>query len=147
MRKTGGGEAAIRCRHSVLRAALAQALRWEWVGSNPASQAILRQPKRQPRDAMTAEDVCAAVVAADELDPAAGVALRVAAVAGLLRAEIAALQWTNLAGNQLTSTAARRSSAATRVVVEDVATKIGNRRTLTLDPRDRRRDRRTARRP
>ena len=46
MRKTGVGEAAIRCRHSVLRAALAQALRWEWVGSNPASQAVLRQPKR-----------------------------------------------------------------------------------------------------
>ena len=49
MRKTGVGEAAIRGRHSVLRAALAQALRWEWVGSNPASQAVLRQPKRAPR--------------------------------------------------------------------------------------------------
>ncbi len=53
MRKTGVGEAAIRGRHGVLRAALAQALRWEWVGSNPASQAVLRQPKRAPRDAMT----------------------------------------------------------------------------------------------
>lgn len=41
MRRTGVGEAAIRCRHGVLRAALAQALRWEWVGSNPASQAVL----------------------------------------------------------------------------------------------------------
>jgi predicted nucleotidyltransferase/site-specific recombinase XerC len=42
MRKTGVGEAAIRGRHSVLRAALAQALRWEWVASNPASQAALQ---------------------------------------------------------------------------------------------------------
>lgn len=53
MRKKMVGEAAIRCRHAVLRAALAQALRWDWVGSNPASQARLRQPKRAPRDAMT----------------------------------------------------------------------------------------------
>ncbi len=135
MRKTGVGEAAIRGRHSVLRAALAQALRWEWVGSNPASQAVLRQPKRQPRDAMTADDVRAAIAAAHDFDPAAGVALRVAAVAGLRRAELAALQWTDLAGNQLTvdssATIVRRDGESW---VDDVATKTGNRRTLTLDP-------------
>jgi integrase/predicted nucleotidyltransferase len=135
MRKTGVGEAAIRCRHSVLRAALAQALRWEWVASNPASQAVLRQPKRQPRDAMTADDVRAAIAAADTLDPAPGVALRVAAVAGLRRAELAALRWTDLVGNQLTvdssATIVRRNGDSW---VEDVATKTGNRRTLTLDP-------------
>jgi integrase/predicted nucleotidyltransferase len=135
MRKTGVGEAAIRGRHSVLRAALAQALRWEWVGSNPASQAVLRQPKRQPRDAMTADDVRAAIAAAYEVDPAAGVALRLAAVAGLRRAELAALQWTDVADNQLTvdssATVIRRDGESW---VDDVATKTGNRRTLTLDP-------------
>jgi integrase len=102
MRKAGVGEAAIRGRHGVLRAALAQALRWEWVGSNPASQAVLRQPKRAPRDAMTPDEVRAAIAAAREIDPAAGVALRLAAIAGLRRAELAALQWSDLAGNQLT---------------------------------------------
>jgi integrase/predicted nucleotidyltransferase len=135
MRKTGVGESAIRGRHSVLRAALAQALRWEWVGSNPASQAVLRQPKRQPREAMTADDVRTAIAAADEIDPAAGVALRLAAVAGLRRAELAALRWTDLVGNQLTvdssATIVRRDGESW---VEDVATKTGNRRTLTLDP-------------
>jgi integrase len=135
MRKTGVGEAAIRCRHSVLRAALAQALRWEWVGSNPASQAVLRQPKRQTRDAMTADDVRAAIAAAYDVDRAAGVALRLAAVAGLRRAELAALQWTDLAGNQLTvdssATIVRRDGESW---VDDVATKTGNRRTVTLDP-------------
>lgn len=135
MRKTGVGESAIRGRHSVLRAALAQALRWEWVGSNPASQAILRQPKRQPREAMTADDVRAAIAAATDIDPAAGVALRLAAVAGLRRAELAALQWTDLVDNQLTvdssATIVRREGESW---VDDVATKTGNRRTLTLDP-------------
>jgi integrase/predicted nucleotidyltransferase len=135
MRKTGVGESAIRGRHSVLRAALAQALRWEWVGSNPASQAVLRQPKRQPREAMTADDVRAAIAAANEIDPAAGVAMRLAAVAGLRRAELAALQWTDLVGNQLTvdssATIVRRDGESW---VEDVATKTGNRRILTVDP-------------
>ncbi len=134
MRKTGVGEAAIRSRHSVLRAALAQALRWEWVGSNPASQAILRQPKRAPRDAMTPADVRTVIAAAQEIDPAAGVALRLAAVGGLRRAELAALQWRDLDGNQLTidssACVVRRDGES---YVEDVATKTGNTRTVTLD--------------
>jgi len=134
MRKTGVGESAIRGRHGVLRAALAQALRWEWVGSNPASQAVLRQPKRVPREAMTPDDVRAVIASASEIDPAASVALRLAALAGLRRAELAALRWDDLAGNQLTIDSSacvmRRDGESW---VEDVATKTGNRRTLTLD--------------
>ncbi len=84
---------------------------------------------------MTSDDVHAVIAAADELDPAAGVALRVAAVAGLRRAELAALQWADLVDNQLTvdssATVVRRDGESW---VEDVATKTGNRRTLTLDP-------------
>jgi integrase/predicted nucleotidyltransferase len=135
MRKGGVGEAAIRGRHSVLRAALAQALRWEWVGSNAASQAVLRQPKRAPREAMTLDDVRAAIAAAREIDPAASVALRLAAVAGLRRAELAALQWSDLERDQLTvdsSACAVRRDGETWV--EDVPTKTGDRRVLTLDP-------------
>ncbi len=135
MRKAGVGESAIRGRHGVLRAALAQALRWEWVGSNPASQAVLRQPKRAPRDAMTSDELRAAITAAREIDPAAGLALRLAAVAGLRRAELAALQWSDLEGNQLTidssACVVRRDGASS---VEDVPTKTGDRRVLTLDP-------------
>jgi len=134
MRKTGVGEAAIRGRHSVLRAALTQALRWEWIGSNPASQAVLRQPKRAPRSAMTPDDVRAVIASAREIDPAAGVALRLAAVAGLRRAELAALQSSDLVGNQLTvdsSACIYRKDGES--YVEDVATKTGNTRTLTLD--------------
>jgi integrase/predicted nucleotidyltransferase len=135
MRKAGVGEAAIRGRHGVLRAALAQALRWEWVGSNAASQAVLRQPKRSPRDAMSADEVRAAITAARGFDPAAGVALRLAAVAGLRRAELAALQWSDVERNQLTidssACVVRRGGES---YIEDIATKTGNRRVLTLDP-------------
>ena len=57
MRTLKVGEAAIRSRHAVLRAALAQAVRWEWVPANAAAAARLRQPKQTPRDAMTIDEV------------------------------------------------------------------------------------------
>ncbi len=135
MRKTGVGEAAIKCRHAVLRAALAQALRWEWVGANVASQARLRQPKRAPREAMSADEVRAVIAAARDIDPAAAVALRLAAVAGLRRAELAALQWSDLDDSQLrvdsSACVIRRDGESS---VADVPTKTANTRTLTLDP-------------
>ncbi len=49
MRKAGIGEAAIRGRHIVLRAALQQAVRWGWLHTNVASAARLRTAKRPPR--------------------------------------------------------------------------------------------------
>jgi RimJ/RimL family protein N-acetyltransferase len=72
MRRAGVGESAIRSRHSVLRAALAQAARWEWIATNPAGAARFRQPKRTPRDGMGIEAVRAAIGAARKIDPAAG---------------------------------------------------------------------------
>jgi hypothetical protein len=42
--RRAGGETAIRSRHSVLRAALAQAARWEWITTNPAAAARPAEP-------------------------------------------------------------------------------------------------------
>jgi integrase len=135
LRSAGEGEAAIRGRHAALRAALAQAVRWGWVGVNAAALARLRQSKRAPREAMSAADVRVVIETARRFDPAAGLALRLAAVAGLRRAEIAALRWTDLEGNRLTVDSSacvfRRDGES---YVEDIATKTANTRTLTLDP-------------
>jgi len=87
MRRARVREMAMRNGHEVLRAALAQAVRWEWIPGNPAAGARLRQPKRLPRDGMSFETVRTAIAAAREVDTAAGLALRLAAVAGLRRAE------------------------------------------------------------
>ena len=57
MRHEGVGEQAIRNRHMVLRASLAQAMRWGWITSNPAALAKLTQPKTAPRGAMTPDEV------------------------------------------------------------------------------------------
>jgi integrase len=134
MRKQGVGESAVRSRHAALRAAFAQAVRWDWVGVNVASQARLRAPKRAPRDSMSAKEVRTAIDAARQVDPAAALALRLAAVAGLRRAELAALRWDDLEEERLTidsSACIVRGDGDT--VVVDVPTKTANARVVTLD--------------
>ena len=136
MRRAGVGETAVRSRHSVLRAALAQAARWEWISTNPAAGARLRQPKRAPRDGMSIEVVRAAIAAAREIDPAAGLALRLAAVAGLRRAELAALCWVDVEGDLLTADKAVelvRTARPGHPELRLAPTKTANRRRIHLD--------------
>jgi len=54
----------VRNQHGVLRAALAEAVRWEWASTNMASLARLRSTKTPPRPAITVADVQAAILAA-----------------------------------------------------------------------------------
>ena len=101
LRRGGLGDPGIRNRHLVLRAALSQAVRLGWVTTNVASSARLSQRKRAPREAMTAGDVQAMLAASHELGPAAALALRLAAVTGARRSEVAALRWDDLDGDRL----------------------------------------------
>jgi integrase len=84
---------------------------------------------------MTADEVRAAIAAADSFDPAAGLALRLAAITGARRAELAALRWNDVAGAELTIDSAvdavERGDG--KPVLRDAATKTANTRTLTLD--------------
>lgn len=102
MRKAGLQDAGIKNLHGVLRSALSQAEQWGWVSNNAAGIARLRSSKTQQQSVMSLDDVRAVMVAAATIDPAAALALRIAAVAGARRAELAALQWTDVADGQLT---------------------------------------------
>jgi hypothetical protein len=54
LRKKDVGESSIRNQHSVLRAALEQAVRWEWIDRNPAASAPIKRagvPGRADRPA------------------------------------------------------------------------------------------------
>jgi integrase len=135
MRQAGLGHSTIRNQHGVLRAALAQAVRWEWTSNNVASLARLRSTKVQPRHAMTLDEVQAVITAASLIDPAAEVALRLAAVAGVRRAELAALKWTDVREGMLTIDSAVEVvyRGDRRPVVKDAATKTANVRTVSLD--------------
>lgn len=100
LRAAGVGESSIRNQHLVLRAALSQAVRWEWVTRNVAGLASVGRRKAVVRSAMTADEVRALVAAAEHRDPAAGLALRLAAVTGARRSELCALVWSDLSGDR-----------------------------------------------
>jgi integrase len=120
----------------VLRAALSQAVRWGWVSSNAASLARLRSTKTQQRDVMTVEDIRAVMTAAASIDPAAELAFRIAAVAGVRRAELASLRWTAARDGQLLVDSAieitKRGDGSPQL--REAPTKTANVRTVTLDP-------------
>ena len=88
LRAQGVGESSLRNQHLVLRAALSQAARWGWVSTNVAALATLGRRTVAPRSAMSAVEVRAVIEAAGRLDPAAGVAFRLAAITGARRAEL-----------------------------------------------------------
>ncbi len=141
VRANGVGEASLRNQHLVLRAGLTQAARWDWVSNNVVAIATLGRRKTQPRAALSSTEVRDALVAAERIDTAVGLALRLAAVTGARRAELCALRWTDLVGDRLTVDSSieivRLGSVADKrkPTLVDAATKTANRRTVRLDPR------------
>ncbi len=139
LRDRGVGEASIRNQHLVLRAAMSLAARWGWVSTNVVAIATLGRRKSVPRAAMVGADVRKVIAAAAERDPAAGLALRLAAVTGARRAELCALVWSDLDGDRLTidsSIAIVRTGTTDdkrQPDLVDAATKTANQRTVRLD--------------
>ena len=140
LRKAGVGEGSLRNQHLVLRAALAQAVRWGWAQTNVAAVARLGRRKQAPRGSLEADEVRRVLAAAAAFDAAAGVALRLAAVTGARRSELAALRWDDLDGDRLTidsSVAIIRHGTRQDPqppTLSDDPTKTANRRVVTLDP-------------
>jgi integrase len=103
--------ASVRQVHAVMRRALAQAVRWGWLTSNPASNASppkVRKPEITPPPLA---DTRALLAAADERDPDFGTMLRVIAATGARRGEVCALRWSDLDA-QAGALTIRRSLAA-----------------------------------
>lgn len=85
--------ASVRQVHAVLSSALGLAVRWEWLGSNPAAGA--RQPRRtapQPRPP-TPDEAARILAAAWEQDESWGTLVWLVMVTGMRRGELAALRW------------------------------------------------------
>jgi hypothetical protein len=93
--RLGVGESSIRNQHQALRAALGLAVRWGWVPSNVAAAARLRRRPLVPRSALTADEVrrvltsVAELVVSGKVEPHAALALRLAAITGARRSELA----------------------------------------------------------
>ncbi|MHB8378739.1 MAG: tyrosine-type recombinase/integrase [Acidimicrobiales bacterium] len=143
LKRQGLGEAAIRNRHLVLRAAVTLAVRWGWVQTNVVAVARLGKRKARPRGTLSNDEVRAvlasasALVAAGTIEPHAAVALRLAAVTGARRSELAALRWEDLHAGRLVIDSSiailRPGDGSRRPTLRDDPTKTANRRVVSLD--------------
>jgi integrase len=138
MRRGGLGDATVRSRHAVLRAAVEQAVRWGWANTNVVASARLRHGKRPAREAMTDEEVRRVISAAHSFDPAAGLALRLAAIAGARRSEVAALRWEDFDPESQrlridSSVTVMRDPNGAKPYLVDAPTKTGDTRVVRLD--------------
>lgn len=137
MRQAKVGPAALKNRCDLLKAAFEQAIRWEWITHNPVKAARVQPKKVPPRDLMTPPEVMAVMAAAEEIDPAALLALRLAAAAGARRAELAALRWDSfrdgavLVDHQVVPDRSKPAGDPGRYVYSP--TKTANRRLVSLD--------------
>jgi integrase len=134
LRDDGLADVSIENVHGVLRAALTQAVRLGWVSRNVASLAELSSRKVARRGVLSAADVRHVIAVGEAIGSEVGLMLRLAAVTGARRAELAVLQWTDVVDGVLTVDSAieidRRSG---RTVVSDAPTKTANQRRITLD--------------
>ena len=142
LERKGLGEAGIRNRHLVLRAAMTLAVRLGWVPTNVVATARLGRRKSQPRGTLSDNEVRAvltsasSLVASGQIEPQASIALRLAAMTGARRSELAALRWEDLHAGRLvidSSIAILRSGDGSRKpTLRDDPTKPANRRVVSL---------------
>jgi integrase len=130
-----GPTPGIKNQHGVLRAALAQAVAGVGSRRTVAAMARLRSMKVAQRTVISVDEVRAVMRAARTIDRAAELALRIAAVAGARRAELASLRWTDERDGLLLIDSAieitKRGEG--KPELRETATKTANVRTVSLD--------------
>lgn len=87
---------SIRQVHAIIRGALGQAVKWEWVDRNVALLASPPKLRRQPVRPPTVATVLLLMAAAEEEDRDLGMAVRLAAATGARRGELCALRWSDV---------------------------------------------------
>lgn len=129
----GLGPARIRRIHQVLRNALAQAVRWEWIATNPALSASppsARLPEITPPDMTAAKKL---LETAAVTDPELLLFLHLALAAGARRGELVGLRWADVDLEEATLLIRRAvvDAGEGRIVVKDTKTHQARRIALT----------------
>ena len=139
LREQGGQDgkplsaATVRQVHAILRRAMHQAVRWEWIASNPAAHA---SPPRVRNHQLTPPDpdaVIKLIDAASKDNPDFGCYLLLAAVTGARRGELCALRWADVDLGTCTLTIARSVVEAAHSVLVEKDTKTHSSRRIALD--------------
>lgn len=90
---SGLAPSSVRQVHAIIHRALAQAVRWGWIGVNPAVNASPPRRRKQEITPPAPEAVVRLIAAAEVVNPALGTFLRLAAATGARRGELCGLQW------------------------------------------------------
>jgi integrase len=97
--KFGGGRplaaSTVRKYHAVLRSALQQGVRWEWLAVNPVALAQAPRGKRKEPTPPTPDELSRLLSCAEAEEPDFYVYLRLAASLGARRGEMCGLRWTD----------------------------------------------------
>ena len=91
----------VRKYHAILSAALSQAVKWQWISTNPARLATLPASEHIGPVTPTPQQVRALISACMSESEVLGVFVLVAAVTGCRRGELAALRWCDYEGQAL----------------------------------------------
>lgn len=127
--------ASVRRLHSILRSALEQAVRWEWIADNPAGKVDTRKVlagASRPITPPAPADVIALLAAARAADPELAAWLQAAADTGARRGEVCALRWSDVDLDAGTVRIERSIAIGDELV--EKTTKTGNRRKVALAP-------------
>jgi integrase len=139
LREQGGQDskplsaATVRQVHAILRRALHQAVRWEWIPSNPAAHASPPRVRSQLLDPPDPDAVIKLIDAASKDDPDFGCYLLLAAITGARRGELCALRWADIDLENQTLNIARSVVEAAHGVLVEKDTKTHASRRIALD--------------
>ena len=127
----GRSPLTVRNIHRVISAAMNQAVKWGWLGSNPAFRATLPRVAPLKIDAPSPEQTRQLIAACQERNEVLGAFAFLAAVTGCRRGEIAALRWSSLKNGLFII---GESAYSVKGGTGTKATKSGRERTVHLDP-------------
>jgi integrase len=124
---------SIRQIHWIISAALAAAVRWEWIRSNPADSAKKPKQRAPQPEPPSASEAARIIAAAWEQDDEWGTLVWLVMVTGMRRGEVLALRWSDadLIAGML---AIRRNYVRSQARGIEKDTKTHQMRRISLDP-------------
>lgn len=129
----GLAPASVRQVHSVIRAALGQAVKWDYLPSNPAEKATPPPMRQRAMKAPTTEQVRAILAEARRDDPELAVLIALAVTTGARRGELCGLRWGDVDWTTRTLTISRSVAVMGRGKLIVKGTKTHATRRIALD--------------
>ena len=93
---SGLATSTVKTIRNILKAALEQGVRWQWLATNPAKATRVAEPGEVDRMALTEVDVSAIIQSAEADDPDLAALIATAAWIGARRGELCALRWSDI---------------------------------------------------